>query len=69
MVRLHSEGQNMEIIAWTEWFWTVRGIKPDGKRWESAHDHPTREGAEEEIEKWGPTMGVMKIMKRRYPIY
>ena len=58
-------GLHITTCSLSRWF--VRGAKPDGTRWESAHKHGTRKEAEAEIERWGPEMGDMKIMRVTYP--
>lgn len=32
----------------------VRGVRPDGSRWDSALRHTTREAAEAELKEWTP---------------
>ena len=45
---------------WVSFF--IRGVKPDGTRWESKHRHALKKYAEDEITEWGLEMGPMKIM-------
>ena len=59
-MQIHQDFSTTKKKRHIKWF--IRGIKPDGTRWESGHRHLSKEGALREMNQWGDEMGDMKIM-------